>query len=233
MSIELRHISYTAGKRTILDNISLSVEDGEIVAILGPSGCGKTTLMKLVAQAIQPTCGTIEGNAHRIGFLRQGRTLQLWRTVRENVELGVQLQEHFTTGTQETIDSLLRSFDLEKSADLYPHEISGGMLRRAALAQTLALNPDLILLDEPFTGLDFATHFKIAEATRRYIRRTGATVLLVTHNPDEALLLADRMILLGGYPAQIIGQKAVRSDMELRDIHSFLKQMVPQHDMAA
>ena len=155
-----------------------------------------------------------------------------WRSVKENIALGLLLQNRFDNKAEQKVERLLSDFGLEDAAELYPHQISGGMARRASLAQILAVDPELLLLDEPFTGLDFTTHSRIAEATRTHIRKTGASVVLVTHNPDEALLMADRMILLGGNPTRMIGEKIIEPGMVLHELHSFLQLMDLHHALA-
>jgi ABC-type nitrate/sulfonate/bicarbonate transport system ATPase subunit len=193
----------------VLDDINLEFEDGEMVCILGPSGCGKSTLLRMIAGFEQPTSGEVLINGSPIEgpradniFVFQHSGLLPWMTVWENVELGLRhlddLQEKEKT-TQEHISMV----ELTGFEHHYPHQLSGGMLRRAELARALAVNPDTLIMDEPFSGLDFLTHMRIREEVVNMHEFMRKTTLVVTHDIDDALIMGDRVIVMSERPATI------------------------------
>lgn len=193
----------------VLDDINLEFEDGEMVCILGPSGCGKSTLLRMIAGFEQPTSGEvlingapIEGPRADNIFVFQHSGLLPWMTVWENVELGLRhlddLEEKDKT-TQEHISMV----ELTGFEHHYPHQLSGGMLRRAELARALAVNPDTLIMDEPFSGLDFLTHMRIREEVVNMHEFMRKTTLVVTHDIDDALIMGDRVIVMSERPATI------------------------------
>ena len=212
--LELKNIGYSYhslhGETVALKNISFGVKEGEFVAIVGPSGCGKSTLLSIIAGLLEPETGTIavsnpDGSLHypRVGYMLQHDHLFEWRTVFKNVILGLEIN-HMTTGERlEYVESLLKDYDLEKFKDKRPSELSGGMKQRAALIRTLALDPQLLLLDEPFSALDYQTRLMVSADICSLIRKTGKTVILITHDLSEAISLADRVIILSARPAVV------------------------------
>lgn len=193
-----------------VDRISFSVKRQEFVGIVGPSGCGKTTLLKLLAGLLRPTSGDvlIEGEKltrprRRIGFVFQEANLMPWRTVTENVALPLELHgipsEERETRTQSLIELVgLRGFD-----NSYPRDLSGGMAQRVAIARALVHEPDILLLDEPFGSLDALTRERMETELMRIWGARTVTVIMVTHSISEAVLLADRVIVLSARPAQV------------------------------
>ncbi len=199
----------------VLDNVSLTIAPGEFVALLGPSGCGKSTLLRLAAGLETPTTGKVleDGrpitapNPDRI-LVFQDATLFPWRTVRANIATG--LEARGLLGEKgHRIDEVLKLVKLEGFADFYPHQLSGGMAQRAALARALVNDPKLLLLDEPFGKLDSLTRLRMQNELLDLWKSTGFTALLVTHDVEEALLLADRVIVLSDRPAAIIAEVRV------------------------
>jgi NitT/TauT family transport system ATP-binding protein len=193
----------------VLDNVSFSAARGEFVALLGPSGCGKSTLLRLVAGLEPPTSGAITENGRRISgpdpsrvVVFQDPTLFPWRNVRDNVALGLEAQGLLKTRGAR-IDETLRLVGLEDFAKAYPHQLSGGMAQRVALARALVNDPDLLILDEPLGKLDSLTRLSMQGEIVRLWRRAGFTVLLVTHDVEEALLMATRVIVFSERPASI------------------------------
>jgi ABC-type nitrate/sulfonate/bicarbonate transport system ATPase subunit len=194
----------------VLENIDLAFERGEMVCILGPSGCGKSTLLRIVAGFEEASAGEV-----RIGdrvveapgagsiFVFQHNGLLPWMTVRENVGLGLRhLPE--AAAREEKIREFVEMVELEGFEDHYPHQLSGGMQRRAELARALAVNPEILIMDEPFSGLDFLTHMKMREEVvmmHEYIRKT---TLMVTHDIDDALIMGDRVVILSGRPCRVL-----------------------------
>jgi len=199
----------------VLDNVSLAIEPGEFVALLGPSGCGKSTLLRLAAGLEAPTVGSVSEdgqpilgpNPDRI-LVFQDATLFPWRTVRANVAIGLEARG-LIREREYRIDEVLKLVKLDGFADFYPHQLSGGMAQRAALARALVNDPKLLLLDEPFGKLDSLTRLRMQKELLDLWKSAGFTALLVTHDVEEALLLADRVIVLSDRPASIVAELRV------------------------
>lgn len=199
----------------VLDDVSLRIVPGEFVALLGPSGCGKSTLLRLAAGLETPTAGRVleDGrpvtapNPDRI-LVFQDTTLFPWRTVRANIATGLEARG-LIREREYRIDEVLKLVKLEGFADFYPHQLSGGMAQRAALARALVNDPKLLLLDEPFGKLDSLTRLRMQNELLELWKSAGFTALLVTHDVEEALLLADRVIVLSDRPAAIVAEVRV------------------------
>lgn len=212
--LQLQNISYSYhtlhGETKALDRLSFGVKEGEFVAVVGPSGCGKSTLLSIVAGLLSPEDGTIkvnnpDGSLHypRVGYMLQHDHLFEWRTVHKNVILGLEINHMLTEERLNYVEQLLYDYGLEHFRDKRPGELSGGMKQRAALIRTLALDPQLLLLDEPFSALDYQTRLSVSADICKLIRRTGKTMLLITHDLSEAISLADRVIVLSKRPATV------------------------------
>lgn len=210
--LQLKNISYSyhslKGETPALSNLSLQINAGEFVAIVGPSGCGKSTLFSIIAGLLEPEEGTIvfqnpDGSLHypKIGYMLQRDHLFEWRTIYENAVLGLEISGKLTPENKERVLQLLKDYDLYKFKDKKPSELSGGMKQRAALIRTLALDPTLLLLDEPFSALDYQTRLMVSADICQIIRKSGKTAVLITHDLSEAISLADRVILLSRRPA--------------------------------
>ena len=227
-SIALQNIALTyqakEGEVEALRDVTVSVEQGEFVALVGPSGCGKSTLLGVIAGLEHPDSGTVtvcgevvQGPTRRVGFMPQRDQLFPWRTIRDNVLLGLQIRHETDEAHLRHVDVLLSRYGLADFAHLYPGQLSGGMRQRCALIRTLATNPDLLLLDEPFSALDYQTRLTVSGDIWRIIRSEDKTALLVTHDIAEAVSMADRVVVLSQRPATV---KAI-FDMES------LRQMTP------
>jgi NitT/TauT family transport system ATP-binding protein len=191
-------------------SISLCVQDREFVAFVGPSGCGKTSLLKLIAGLEKPTQGRIlfEGRevvlpGHDRGMVFQEFALFPWLSVRDNIAFGLRLRKRDNDRIQSTVSRYLKLTGLEQFKDSYPHTLSGGMQQRVAIARTLANNPKILLLDEPFGALDMQTRSQMQEFLSVLWEHEHKTVLLVTHDIEEALFLADRVYVLSPRPTTI------------------------------
>ena len=207
--LRLSGVSHTyhgkSGETQAIDRMSFGVNEGEFFGIVGPSGSGKTTLLSLLAGILKPSSGEIcsEISPGQIGYMLQRDHLFEWRSIEENVLLGLEIRKKKTRENVDYALSLLDKYDLGEFRKKKPSELSGGMRQRVALIRTLALRPRLILLDEPFSALDFQTRLKVAEDVRRMIRAEGITAILVTHDISESIALCDRIAVLSARPATV------------------------------
>ena len=206
--VDLQNVSYSYHRpdREIrsLHHLSFSVLPGEFVAIVGPSGCGKSTLLSLICGLLQPEEGEVIIRARRTGFMPQKDHLLEWRSIFRNAILGPEMQHHNTLEVQEAVRNMLSAYGLDSFQNARPSELSGGMRQRAALIRTLALQPDLLLLDEPFSALDYQTRLEVSDDIGGILRREKRTAVLVTHDLSEAISLGNRVIVLSGRPARVI-----------------------------
>ena len=193
-----------------LKDVSFSVSEGEFIALVGPSGCGKTTILSLISGLIKPTSGEIliKGNridkpSGRVGYMLQHDQLFEWRTVMSNITLGLEIQKIKTKENLSYAYTLLEKYGLKDFAKHYPLELSGGMRQRVALIRTLVFRPDVLLLDEPFSALDFQTRLSVHEDVSSIIKKENKTVLLVTHDISEAIALSNKVIVLSSRPGRI------------------------------
>lgn len=225
--LSVHHISYSyhspLGETPAIDDISFQVEEGEFVAIVGPSGCGKSTLLNLFSGMIQPESGSIymkgESLNHsktNIGYMLQKDHLFEWRTIYSNVLLGLEIQHNITEEKTEYVEQMLDTYGLKQFRHARPSQLSGGMRQRAALIRTLALEPELLLLDEPFSALDYQTRLSVGDDIGNIIRKEHKTAILVTHDLSEAISLADKIIVLSKRPASIKDIIPITFDMEER-----------------
>ena len=199
----------------VLRDIDLEVEN-EVVAVVGRSGSGKTTLLRLIAGLIEPTSGTVDllgvapaiaRRRKRIGFVAQDSRLHPWRTVRENVTLPLEVNRNARTNGHVTPDEWVARMGLTDAIDAYPHQLSGGMRQRVALARSLVIDPEVLLMDEPLASLDELTREDLRDELLRLWEAGTRSVVYVTHDIEEAVLLADRVIVIGGArPAGIRGE---------------------------
>jgi len=204
------------GEVEALSRISLEVAPGEFIGIVGPSGCGKSTLLSLVAGILAPTSGRVlldgqpvSGPAASCGYMLQHDHLFGWRTILENVLLGPEIKKHDLSAARARALLLLERYGLGDFVNHYPHQLSGGMRQRAALARTLCTEPDVLLLDEPFSALDFQTRLAISDEIGLILREEGKTVILVTHDISEAICMTDRVIVLGRRPGHVKSQHRI------------------------
>jgi NitT/TauT family transport system ATP-binding protein len=236
--LQYRNVTMTFGQRgsaqgiMAVRDVSFSVADREVVSLIGPSGCGKSTLLNIASGLSAPTGGTayidgarVEGpNAH-VAFMLQKDLLLPWRTIQENVMLGVEIQRRDPVDTKRRVQALLRLIGLSEFANHYPHQLSGGMRQRAALARTLAVDPSVLLLDEPFSAVDAQTRIVLQRDLARTLKRAGKTALLVTHDLLEAVILSDRILVMSQRPGRIIDEVAI--DIPDRD-NPFARRQSPK-----
>ncbi len=223
--LKLSNVSYSyhtpGGETKALADLSFTLMPGEFTAVVGPSGCGKSTLLSLIAGLMQPESGNMSlggipltENSSKIGYMLQHDHLFEWRTVYRNVILGAEIRGKVTPQIRARAEQLLEQYGLERFSRSRPSELSGGMRQRAALIRTLLLDPELLLLDEPFSALDYQTRLTVSDDIGQIIRRSGKTALLVTHDLSEAVSLSDRVIVLSKRPASIVRIVPVRFSLE-------------------
>ncbi|WNF36149.1 ABC transporter ATP-binding protein [Bacillaceae bacterium IKA-2] len=207
---------------TALKDISLSIENGEFISLIGPSGCGKTTLLSLIAGLIQPTNGeiTIEGQqilrpSPKTGYMLQQDYLFPWLTIEQNTTIGLKTMGKLTEQTRSDAQSLLDKMGLLDKRNDYPNQLSGGMRQRVALVRMLATEPSLLLLDEPFSSLDYQTRLRLEDLVSLTIKEQEKTAILVTHDIGEAIAMSDRIILLSARPGRVHKQFQVPRSIRL------------------
>lgn len=190
------------GETTATEHLTFSVSEGEFVAIIGPSGCGKSTLLSLAAGLLKPSEGTVEKRGS-VGYMLQKDELFPWRTIEKNIFLPLEIKKINTPESKRRACALAEKYGLGDFLQSYPSQLSGGMRQRAALIRTLASAPDVLLLDEPFSALDYQTRLNVAKDVSDIIRKEDKTALLITHDISEAISLADRVLVLTNRPARV------------------------------
>jgi NitT/TauT family transport system ATP-binding protein len=224
---DVHHTYFTkASATTALSDITLQVEEGEFVSFLGPSGCGKTTLLSIIAGLIKPTQGTvllennpITGLKNQIGYMLQQDYLFPWKTIEENILIGLKLSKQLNEQTKKAAIELLNQMGLSGIEKQLPKQLSGGMRQRAALVRTLATEPKLLMLDEPFSALDYQTKLKLEDLVSNTLDSFGKTAILVTHDIGEAIAMSDRVVLFSPSPGRI--HKVFKMPDELRNVSPF------------
>lgn len=205
-----------SGASLAVDGIDFAVMPGEFVSLVGPSGCGKTTILSVIAGLIPPAAGRtevfgvlVERPTTRVGYMLQQDYLFPWRTIMENAAIGLELNGQLTKQSTAYIQHLLHEMGLDSVKDRYPSQLSGGMRQRVALVRTLATEPDILLLDEPFSALDYQTKLQMEELFSETVNTHGKTALLVTHDISEAIAMSDRVLVLDKNPGRIRKEFAI------------------------
>jgi len=199
-----RRYNELSGEVLALENVSFSVKDKEFIAIVGPSGCGKSTILSILADVQAKTSGEIILKKDvNIGYMLQEDALLEWKTVLENCLLGLELNNLLNNKTKEKTIKLLKTYGLEDFMNKYPNSLSGGMRQRVALIRTLVLDPDILLLDEPFSALDYQTRLALSDDIYNVIKNEGKTVIMATHDIAEAVSMADKVIVLTKRPCSV------------------------------
>ncbi len=216
-SIEINRVSLSfparQGRQRVLEDISLTIAPGEFVVLLGPSGCGKSTILNLIAGFERPNNGNIQCQGHPIlapgpdrGMVFQQANLFPWLTVRDNVSFGPRMQGAAPEKVRPETQKFLKLVGLQGFEDHYPWQLSGGMKQRVAMARAWLPNPDVLLMDEPFGALDAQTRLMMQELLLSAWQQTGTTILFVTHDVEEALFLADRILIMSAHPGRIVDE---------------------------
>lgn len=237
--LELSGVTKRFGEMAAVEKLSFSVSSGEFIAVVGPSGSGKSTVLNMIAGLDAPTEGSVrlrgkivDGPNINVGFMLQKDLLLPWRTIRANVEFGLEARGVKSDARRERALKELARCRLEGFADHYPRQLSGGMRQRAALARTLAIDPDVILLDEPFSSLDAQTKLILQKSFAQTIADSSITTVLITHDLAEAVAMSDRIIVLSERPGRIVEEIMVdlpqRSDPLARRLHPSANDYVRQ-----
>jgi len=223
-AVHMQDVTYVyvteRGATLALEHIDLTVQPGQFVSLVGPSGCGKTTLLSLIAGLLQPTRGEVQVGGNKIvkpspqvGYMLQHDYLFPWKSILDNGLTGLRLLNRLTPDTRRYTQHLLHEMGLGHCESLYPQQLSGGMRQRAALVRTLATEPDLLLLDEPFSALDYQTKLQLEDLVSETLKTHCKTAILVTHDISEAIAMSDRVIVLDRDPGTIRKEFAVPDAM--------------------
>ncbi|MCF0149009.1 MAG: ABC transporter ATP-binding protein [Clostridium sp.] len=231
-NIGLTYHSINAETKAI-DKLNFSIEKGEFVSIIGPSGCGKSTLLNIISGLLKPSEGEIiyndkivKNRLDKMGYMFQKDYLFPWLSVKNNIMLGLKVKKINTKENIERVDKLLENYQLDRFKNHKPTELSGGMKQRVALIRTLALNPDVLLLDEPFSALDYQTRLKVCDDVKGIIKKEGKTAIMVTHDLGEAIATSDRIIVLTKRPAKL--KLDVKIEFNNKDATPFQRRKEPE-----
>lgn len=226
--LKLENISKTYqaknGEIEALKDVNFSVGEGEFVSIIGPSGCGKSTLLSIIAGLEEKTSGKIyidgieaDNVSSKIGYMLQKDCLLEWRTIYNNVIIGLEITHKKTKENEEYVKELLKKYNLYEFKDKYPTQLSGGMRQRVALIRTLAIRPEILLLDEAFSALDYQTRIMVTRDIYNILKNENITTLMVTHDISEAISMSDRVVVLKSRPATVKKIYTVDFEIENRD----------------
>lgn len=215
------------GELQVLQNINFSLDQGEILSLLGPSGSGKSTILNILTKLLKPTSGDITING-TIGYMFQRDHLLEWRSIMDNITIGLEIQKNKDPKAIERVEKLLKTYDLWDFRNMYPKELSGGMRQRVALIRTLSVDPDVLLLDEPFSALDYQTRLLVSDDVYRIIKNENKSAILVTHDISEAIAMGDKVAVLSKRPSTIkseydidLGLGESRTPFECRKVPKF------------
>ena len=203
------HYHSKQGETVALEKVNFSVSEGEFAAIIGPSGCGKTTLLSLAAGLLIPSKGNVLTSGVSFGYMLQKDELFPWRTIEKNIFLPLEIKRTNTPEHRERAIALAEKYGLKQFLKNYPSSLSGGMRQRAALIRTLAIDPDILLLDEPFSALDYQTRLSVCDDVYKIIRNEKKTALLITHDISEAISVADKIFVLSKRPARVVANHSL------------------------
>ncbi|MFU0828695.1 MAG: Bicarbonate transport ATP-binding protein CmpD [Lachnoclostridium sp.] len=235
--LRIDRVSYSyhslEGETPALRDVSLHVNDGEFLAIVGPSGCGKSTLLSLIAGLISPDTGgiyinnkDIKSSGKNIGYMLQKDHLLEWRSTLRNLTLGLEIQHKLTENSYVLINDMLTTYGLITFKNARPSELSGGMRQRAALIRTLLLEPDILLLDEPFSALDYQTRIEVSDDIWGIIRKEKKTAILITHDISEAISMADRIIVFTPRPGTV--KRVINVNLTVEEKTPFRSRSAPE-----
>lgn len=223
----LKKIYHTKNKEFLaVDDFSFNLKKGEFIAIVGPSGCGKSTILSIICGLEDKSEGIIKHNPNiKFGYMLQKDNLFEWRTIHKNCSIGLEIQKN---NNKKYVDELLKKYGLYEFRNSYPSNLSGGMRQRASLIRTLAIKPDILLLDEPFSALDYQTRLAVSEDVYKIIKKENISTIMITHDIGEAVSMADKVIVLSQRPGKIkniykINLKDKKTPIENRNDQNFQK----------
>ena len=213
VKVSVRNLTKCFGDLKVLDNISFDIKKGEFICVVGPTGCGKTTFLNLLTRLIPQTSGEIlidgepaDPKKHNISFVFQEPLAFSWLTTQENIEYGLRIKKMPEEYIKQQSDKVISLLGLDRFRNAYPHEMSVSMEQRVVIGRAFAMNPDLLLMDEPYGQMDIKMRFFLEDEVIKLWKATGATVLFITHNLEEAVYLAERVLVLSAKPATIKAQ---------------------------
>ena len=222
--VKLENFSKSYGNKTIIKNLNLEVYEGEFLTLLGSSGCGKTTILRSISGLDYPTSGKIyidgietEDVSSKIGYMLQKDSLLEWRTIYNNVLFGLEITHRKTKENEEYVIDLLKKYNLYEFKDKYPTQLSGGMRQRVALIRTLAIRPEILLLDEAFSALDYQTRIMVTKDIYNILKNENITTLMVTHDISEAISMSDKVVVLSKRPATVKKIEKIEFEIENRN----------------
>ncbi len=208
-----RNVSYTyhtrSGETAAVQGLTFSVDKGQFVSVIGPSGCGKSTILSLAAGLIVPSSGEIVCESSEFGYMLQKDALFEWRSVEKNIFLPLEIKKRNTPEMRKKALALATKYGLGEFLKKSPSQLSGGMRQRAALIRTLAAEPEIVLLDEPFSALDYQTRLEVCDDVQSIIKSEKKTALLVTHDISEAIALSDKVVVLSARPAKVVAEHEI------------------------
>lgn len=222
-ALSLEHICMkyqdVSGEIDAINDVSFQIYPGEFVSLVGPSGCGKSTILSIISGLLSPSSGTVavedkkvSGISPKIGYMLQKDNLLEWRTIYKNILLGLEIRGEINEETLSYADELLKTYGLYEFKNKYPAQLSGGMRQRAALIRTLVTKPEILLLDEAFSALDYQMRLAVGDDVYQIIKNEGKTTLMVTHDIPEAISMSDRVIVLSRRPAMVKAIHEIRFD---------------------
>ena len=221
------------GETQALNNVNFQVDDGKFISILGPSGCGKSTLLNIMSGLLEPSNGgvlykgeDVKKNLDKIGYMFQKDHLFEWSTVWENVILGLKIKKQLNNESKERVSGLLDAYGLTRFKNHHPSELSGGMRQRVALIRTLALNPEILFLDEPFSALDYQSRLLVCDDVYKIIKTEKKTAIMVTHDIAEAISLSEKVIVLSKRPSSVKVEIPIHFNGE--ELTPFQKRRAPE-----
>jgi len=238
--LELKNLTFSyhskEGETKVLDNVIVRVEKGDFVGLVGPSGCGKTTILNLLAGIMQPSCGNIlldgrdiRESLDKVALMPQRDQLFEWRNIERNIMLGHEVRHINTKKNREMALSLLKKYGLGDFAGMHPSQLSGGMRQRAALIRTLVTQPEILLLDEPFSALDFQTRLNVCDDVYKIIKQEEKTAVLVSHDISECISLCDKIIVLSARPSRVKDEIDIEIDKSLTPLKRREDKLFPKY----
>ncbi|MCI8375758.1 MAG: ABC transporter ATP-binding protein [Lachnospiraceae bacterium] len=210
VKVQVDHLTKRFGDLLVLDDISFQIRKGEFVCVVGPTGCGKTTFLNLLTKLIEPTSGKLlidgepaDPRRHNLAFVFQEPSCYPWKTVEENIRFGLELKKKSREETETKTEEMLRLLGMERFRKAYPNELSVSSTQRIIIGRAFAMEPDLLLMDEPYAQMDLKLRFYLEDEVLRLWREIGTTVVFITHNVEEAVYLSEKILILSNKPATI------------------------------